>query len=137
MAHQVCHDIGKWLESNATEPVEKCVEQDCNWWCLCCNKWFCFIVWIVVTVVTWVVETVCEIVADIVDVVVGVVVGIFNIVVGIFTWNWARVWDGFLGIVSSIVNLIWDLVRLVTLGSLVGTSATVRTNGTCAGTSRS
>jgi len=120
MAHQVCHDVGKWIDTTVTEPVEKCVEQDCNWWCLCCNKWFCFIVWVVVTVVKWVVETVCEIVADVVDVVVAVVVGIINIVIGIFTWDWARVWDALVGIVSSVVGLIWDLVRAATLGSLIG-----------------
>jgi hypothetical protein len=31
MAHQVCHDVGKWVDTNVTEPVEKCVEQSCNW----------------------------------------------------------------------------------------------------------
>jgi phage-related protein len=81
------------VDTNVRKPVEKCVEQSCNWWCVCCNKWFCFIVWVVLTVAKWVIETICEIVADVVDVVVAVVVGIVNIVIGIFTWNWGRVWD--------------------------------------------
>jgi hypothetical protein len=120
MSHQVCHDVGSWVDDNVSQPVQKCVEQDCNWWCLCCNKWFCFIVWIVVTVVNWVVQTVCEIVADVVDVVVAVVVGLFNIIVGIFTWNWARVWDALVDIVASVVGLVWDVIRTATLGSLIG-----------------
>ncbi|MEJ7567710.1 MAG: hypothetical protein WKF41_05535 [Gaiellaceae bacterium] len=120
MAHQVCHDIGGWVDKTFTDPVERCVERDCSWWCLCCNKWFCFIVWIVTIVATWVVVTVCELVADILDVMVAVVVGIVNIFIGIFTWDWGRVWDALVGIVSSVVGLVWDWVRTITLGSLVG-----------------
>lgn len=120
MAHQVCHDVGKWVDESVTEPVERCIEQDCSWWCLCCNKWFCFIVWVVVIVAKWVVETVCELVAHVWDVIVAVVVGIVNIFIGIFTWDWGRVWDAFLGIVSSVVGLFWEVVRTLTLGSLVG-----------------
>jgi hypothetical protein len=121
MAHQVCHDIGAWTDTTATEPLEKCVEQDCNWWCLCCNKWFCFIVWVVVQVVKWVVTTVCEIVADVVDLVVAVVLGIVEIIIGVFTWDWARVWDGLVGIAAAAAKLVWDIVRTFTLGSLIGT----------------
>jgi len=120
VSHKVCHDVGEWVESNVSQQVERCVEQDCNWWCLCCNKWFCFLVWVVVTVVNWVVHAVCEIVLDIVDFVVSLVTGIIDVVVGIFTWNWARVWDGLVKIVSSFVGLVVDLFRIVTLGDLVG-----------------
>ncbi len=120
MAHEVCHDVSEWVEENVSQPVERCVEQDCNWWCACCNKWFCFIVWVLVTVGSWVVHTVCEVVADAVDLVVAVFTGLWDIVVGIFTWDWARVWDGFVRIVTTVVGVAVDLFRFVTLGDLVG-----------------
>lgn len=120
MSHQVCHDIGKWVDEEITQQVEKCVEQDCDWWCACCNKWFCFLVWVVVVVAKWVVETVCEIVADVVDVIIAIVLLIVNIVVGIVTWDFGRIWDALVDAFSSVVGLAWDVVRLMTLGSLVG-----------------
>jgi hypothetical protein len=54
----------QWVEGS----VRKCKERDCNWWCGCCNKWFCWlevvfkkIVTVVfVTVVKWVVRVICE-----------------------------------------------------------------------------
>jgi hypothetical protein len=120
MSHQVCHDVSDWVEENVSQPLERCIEQDCNWWCLCCNKWFCFIVWVIVTVGSWVVHAVCEIVADAWDVVVAVVVGIVNIVIGIFTWDWARVWDALVNIVASVITLAVDVFRIATGGDLVG-----------------
>jgi hypothetical protein len=119
VAHRVCRDVTVWVDE-VREPVERCIEQPCNWWCLCCNKWLCGIVWLVTTVAGWVVRSVCELVADVVDVVVSVVLGIVDIVVGIFTLNWARVWDGLVRIVSAVVTLAVDLFRIVTLGDLVG-----------------
>jgi len=44
-----------------------CREQECNWWCLCCNKWLCWRVWIVVRIVVWVIVTVGKWVTRIVD----------------------------------------------------------------------
>jgi hypothetical protein len=120
MAHQVCHDVGGWVSNNVSQQLERCVEQDCNWWCLCCNKWFCFLVWVIVTVVTWVITTVCEIVADVVDLVVNVVRGLVDIVVGIFTGDWTRVLAGFGEIVGGVLAFVLDLVPIVTGGTLVG-----------------
>ena len=120
MAHKVCHDIGNWVEQNVQQQVEQCMDQDCVWWCLCCNKWFCFLVWIIVVVTTWVIQTVCEIVADVVDLVVNIVRGIVDIVVGLFTGDWTRLAAGFGEIVGGIVNFVADIIPIVTLGTLVG-----------------
>jgi hypothetical protein len=120
VSHQVCHDVSELVEENVSQPLQRCVEQDCNWWCLCCNKWLCFVVWVVVTVANWVVRTVCELVADTVDVAAAVLTGLVDVLVGIFTWNWARVWDGLARIVTTIVSAALDIVRIVTLGDLVG-----------------
>ena len=119
MSHQVCHDITEWVEENVQQPVERCIE-DCNWWCLCCNKWFCFLVWVIVTIGSRVTHAVCELVADVVDVVVAVFGGVVNIIIGIFTLDWARVWDALVNIVTTVVQLAVDAFRIVTLGDLVG-----------------
>src|SRR5687768_15982171 len=52
-------------------PWRQCSEQQCRWWCLCCNKWLCWIVlivvaillvllWVVLFVVTLVLVTICS-----------------------------------------------------------------------------
>jgi hypothetical protein len=121
MSHTVCHDIGSWVNQNVNQQLEQCVEQDCNWWCLCCNKWFCFLVWIVVVIATWVVQTVCEVVADVIEVVVNIVVGIVDVLVGIFTFDWSRIVGGLVEIFSGpLVLLFNDILPIATLGSLVG-----------------
>lgn len=120
MSHTVCHDIGNWVNENVQQQVEQCVEQDCDWWCLCCNKWLCALVWVVVTIVTWVVTTVCEVVTDIIDIVVGLVVGLWDIVAGIFTLDWSRILGGLAEILGPIVSLIGLVISIATLGSLVG-----------------
>ena len=124
MAHKVCHDVGTWVDQNVNQPLQRCVEQDCNWWCLCCNKWFCFIVWVIVVVTTWVVQTVCEIVADVVELVVNVVRGIVDIVAGIFTWDGTRVLAGLGEIVGGVVLFGTELIPIVTGGTLVGAFTT-------------
>ena len=120
MAHQVCHDVSEWVEENVQQPLEKCIEQDCNWWCLCCNKWFCFIVWVIVTIGSWVVHTVCEVVADVIDLVVAIVVGLVKVIVGIFTLNWSLILDGLLQIGVGILGFVGDIIRIITLGDLIG-----------------
>ena len=120
MSHQVCHDVGQWVSSNVSQQLERCVEQDCNWWCACCNKWFCFLVWVIVTIVTWVVTTVCEVVADVIDLVVNIGRGLIDIVVGLFTGDWTRVLAGFGEILGGILAFVLDLIPIVTGGTLVG-----------------
>jgi hypothetical protein len=120
MSHKECHDVGQWISNNVSQQLERCVEQDCNWWCLCCNKWFCFLVWVIVTVVSWVVTTVCEIVADVIELVVNVIKGVVDIVVGLVTGDWTRVAAGFGEIVGGVVAFVLDMVPIVTGGTLVG-----------------
>jgi hypothetical protein len=80
---RVCREVQEWVEEEVERPIEEfigqwartCEEQECNWWCLCCNKWFCWLAWVVVRVITWVIVTigkwvtrvVCEIVNGILD----------------------------------------------------------------------
>lgn len=93
-AREVCENIGQWVEEKVWQPVEewvsreerRCREQKCKWWCACCNKWFCWIVsvvvkvvtWVLVTVVKWVVTLVCQIVTIVVGIVVELVLKIIH-----------------------------------------------------------
>lgn len=132
-AREVCSEIDTWVEEQVSQPVESwvsqterhCREQDCNWWCACCNKWFCWLVTVVVRVVTWVVVTVgrwvATIVCHIVTIVVGIVVELVlkvlhrlvTIIVCIFTdplQALKNLWD----LWNDIVDTVGDIFDLIT-----------------------
>ncbi|MCA8957176.1 MAG: hypothetical protein KDC87_13965 [Planctomycetes bacterium] len=110
MALKQCREIQEWIEEKVSKPVEewedrqeeRCKKEKCKWWMLCLNKLFCWLVWVTVKVVRWVVvtvgkwvtRTVCTLISLVIALVVALAVGLWNIVVGIVTWDWARVWDG-------------------------------------------
>jgi hypothetical protein len=120
MSHTVCHDVGNWVSKNVLQQVEKCMEASCIWWCLCCNKWFCFLLWVVVIVVTWVITTICEVVADVIDFVVTVFVGLIDIIVGVVTADWTRVAAGFGEVVGAGIVFTAEMIPITTGGTLVG-----------------
>jgi hypothetical protein len=117
-----CHNVQDWIEENIEQPVDqwvertekRCAEQDCDWWCACCNKWFCWlvtllvkvVVWIVVTVGKWVTRVVCEVISFVLDVVAFVV----NLVLSIPIIG---------GILRTILNwlteVVWRAVGLIDL----------------------
>jgi hypothetical protein len=124
----VCQEIQQWIEEQVEQPIESfenqlqqtCVEQDCDWWCLCCNKWLCWLVWVVVKVVTWVVVTVgkwvTRVVCEIVDFVLDVAAFIVGLILSIPVLG---------GIIRTILNwlteIVWRLVGLIDfVGSLIG-----------------
>jgi hypothetical protein len=122
---EACDQVGGWVEENVSQPVEswvsrteqRCREQDCNWWCACCNKWFCWLVTVVVRVVTWVVVTVLKWVVTIVCTVVVTVVGIvvelvLKIVTRLVTFFVCSVTDP-LKALSALWDLFNDLVDFV------------------------
>lgn len=52
--------VGKWLNK-----IEKrCRRRKCKWWCLCCNKWLCWLV-TVLKWVTWVITIVSTIITTV------------------------------------------------------------------------
>ena len=65
---QACEDFKTTWEEKVQQPVESwvsdlqetCTMQTCNWWCLCCNKWLCWMAWVLVKVVTWIFVTVIK-----------------------------------------------------------------------------
>ncbi|MDP3642921.1 MAG: hypothetical protein Q8S54_06980 [Bacteroidota bacterium] len=125
---RVCREVQEWIEEQVEKPIEewenrqerRCREQDCNWWCLCCNKWFCWLVWILVKVIRWVIVTVgkwvTRIVCEVVNVILDVVGFIVNLVLSIPIIG---------GILRTILNwvteIIWRIVGLIDfVGSLLG-----------------
>jgi hypothetical protein len=125
---RVCREIDQWITEQVERPIEswverterQCREQPCNWWCLCCNKWFCFLVTLLVRIVTWVVVTVTRlvttVVCEIVNLVLDVVALVVNLILSI---------PGLGGLLRTIINwiteIIWRLVGIPDfLLSLVG-----------------
>ena len=116
---RVCTEIQEWIEDQVERPIEeweerqeeRCRRRRCNWWCLCCNKWFCWLVWVLVKVVRWVVVTVgkwvVRTVCEIVNVVLDIVAFIINLILSIPIIG---------GIIRTILNwvteLIWRIVGL-------------------------
>lgn len=131
MAATVCRDITEWVEEKVSKPVEeweerqeqRCKEEDCNWWTLCLNKLVCWFVtvvvkvvrWVVVNVGKWVTRTVCTVIGIVIDIAVAVGTGLWDIAVGIATWDWPRVWDGFVTIVGGVIKGIFGLARVLFL----------------------
>lgn len=127
---RVCREVQEWVEEEVERPVEqfvdrlerRCREQECNWWCVCCNKWFCWLTWVVVRVVTWVVVTVgkwvtrivCEVVNAVLDTIGFLVELLLSIpIIG--------------GILRTILNWVTEVVwRLVGLVDFVASLAGVR-----------
>lgn len=123
-----CREIHEWIETQVEQPIEtwenqqeqRCRNEPCNWWTLCLNKLFCWLVWVVVKVVRivlvtigkWVVRVVCEVVNFILDVI-GFVIGLI-LAIPILG-----------GIIRTILNwvleIVWRIIGIFELlGSLIG-----------------
>lgn len=131
-AREACEQINTWVEERIQQPVEswasrteqRCREQDCNWWCACCNKWFCWLVTVVVRVVTWVVVTVgkwvasivCKVVVTVIGIVVEFVLKVIHRLVAFFVCLFtdplravSTLWD----LVNDVIDAVDDVVDLV------------------------
>jgi hypothetical protein len=125
---RVCAEVQEWVEEQIEQPIEtwenqqerRCREEECNWWMLCLNKLFCWLVWIVVKVVRWVVVTVGKWVARLVCEVVNLVLDVIGFVVELIL---SIPIIG--GIIRTILNwvteVVWRLVGLLDfVASLIG-----------------
>lgn len=110
---RVCREINEWITENVERPLEswveeterQCIEQPCNWWCLCCNKWFCFLVTLLVRIVTWVVVTITRLVTTVVCEIVG-----FALDVGAFLTNLILTIPALGGFLRTVLNWISEIV---------------------------
>lgn len=120
---QICKEIHEWIEEKIEKPIDdwvekevrKCKKKKCKKWCLCCNKWFCWIEtilvkvvkWVIVTVGKWVIRVVCEIVNIAIDVIGGIVGLILALpIIGRLI---RQIWSGF-------IDLIWRIIGLFGVG---------------------
>jgi len=109
---RVCREIQEWIEEQVEKPIEtwenqqeqRCKNEPCNWWMLCLNKLFCWLVWVLVKVIRWVVVTVgkwvTRVVCEVVNVVLDVIGWIITLVLAIPIIG---------GIIRTILNWITDI----------------------------
>jgi len=127
---RVCKEVQEWVEEQIEQPIEewenqqeeRCREEECNWWMLCLNKLFCWLVWVVVKVIRWVVVTVgkwvvrvvCEVVNFVLDVIGFIVELILSIpIIG--------------GILRTILNWLTEIFwRIVGLPDFFASLAGIR-----------
>lgn len=124
---RVCREIDTWVTENVEQPIEdwvsrteqQCIEQPCNWWCLCCNKWFCFLVTILVRVVTFIIVTVTRLVTVVVCEIVGLVLDFIGIIIGLILSI-----PVIGGIIRAILNWLTTVIwRLVSIPDLIASAA--------------
>ena len=116
-----CEQARRWVEREVRERVErrrertqrKCRRRRCKRWCLCCNKWFCwietfieiFVEWVIKVVGEWLVETVCKMVMRLIKILVDTVVSVLKFVGSFFVClgDWSG-WG------AAFVDLYFDLL---------------------------
>jgi hypothetical protein len=102
-----CKQQQEKIEETVLQPIDtwvnqqqqRCQDQPCDWWTLCLNKLFCWLVWVLVKVTEWVLTVVVRYVYRLVCVVVSLVVGLV-----------ALLW-GDTSILVQAVGDLWDLVK--------------------------
>lgn len=127
---RVCREVQDWIETNVEQPIEtwenqqetRCRNESCNWWLLCLNKLFCWLVWVLVKVVRIVVVTigkwVARVVCEIVNVILDVIGFIFNLILSIPIIG---------GIIRTIINWITEVIwRIASLPDFFLSLAGVR-----------
>jgi hypothetical protein len=97
---QVETDIETWLH----QQIRQCLEQPCNWLCLCCNKWFCWILEIVSLVITAVIQTIVHVIQAVCRLILTVLFLVVMLLVQITKW-----------VVQSIFCLLESLCSLFVL----------------------
>ncbi|MGH2667235.1 hypothetical protein [Flavobacterium sp.] len=127
---RICREISRWITENVQQPVEnwvnreerRCREEPCNWWCLCCNKWFCWIVVVAVLVVTWIIVTITKLITEVVCTIVGLVLDLVGFVINLIL---SIPIIG--GILRTIINWITEIVwRIIGLPDFIASLAGIR-----------
>lgn len=125
---RVCREIQEWVEQEVQRPIEtwvnqeerRCREEPCNWWCACCNKWFCWIVVVAVKIVQIIIEIITVLVTRVVCETVNLVLDLLA-----FVWTLILSIPIIGGILRTIINwvteIVWRLLGLLDFaGSLLG-----------------
>lgn len=132
-AEEKCTEARRWVEREVRKPVERqrtvvkrqCKRRKCKWWCLCCNKWLCWlytvilrvIEWIIEVVGEWLVELICKIVVKVIKIIVEVVVTVGRFIAVGLTCLFTEP----MGALDALIDLWYDIVDIVgDVGDLVG-----------------
>jgi hypothetical protein len=116
----VLQPIDTWV----TQQEQKCRDEPCNWWTLCLNKLFCWIVvalvkvslWVVTIVVRWVYRLVCTVVMLVIGLLALLLTGNSTILAQAVGDVWELIKDGTyaaIGLVIFVALRIVDLVQSV------------------------
>jgi len=127
---RICNEVSRWITENVQRPMEeliqreetRCRRESCNWFCICCNKWFCFLVVFIVKVVVWVTVTVTKLVTELVCFIVSVILDIISYAIGLIMSI-----PVIGGIIRAVLNWVTDIIlRLISLPDLILTYAGIR-----------
>jgi hypothetical protein len=120
-ARQQCTEARRWLEERRTEIEDwrrtqetRCREQPCQWLCLCCNKWFCWIVDVLVRILTVIIQVIEHVVEAVCTLIVTLIWLVTWILVQISKWVVVAV-VCILQALCPILILLGALALLVTL----------------------
>jgi hypothetical protein len=53
-AMRLIHVLVEMMNTFVVVPWRMCSASPCSWWCLCCNRWLCWIALILVAIITFV-----------------------------------------------------------------------------------
>ncbi len=108
----VCRNVDEWIQERVERPIEdwenrqerRCRNEPCNWWTLCLNRVFCWLVWVLVKVIRIVVVTVARrvirVVCETVNLVLDVAAFIVNLILSIPILG---------GIIRTILNWVTEI----------------------------
>ena len=128
-ARQQCTEARRWLEESRKEIEEwrqtqetHCREQECQWWCLCCNKWFCWIVDILARILTTIVEVIEHVIEAVCTLIVTIIWLLVSILEQVVKWIVLSV-VCILEALCPILILIGALALLVVLLGIIALGA--------------
>ena len=70
----IIQKVTKWMQQWQNQLQQVCQQQSCNWWCLCCNKWLCWLAWVLVSVLILVVVIIVTVVFALVVIVLTIAI---------------------------------------------------------------
>ena len=102
-----CEDFKAWVEEKVEKPIQEkqtkirqeCKKKKCKKWCLCCNKWVCwietFVLWVVRWIIVWIGKWVLYVICRIISALLTLVLTLLNLLGWPIKYLWCSLWgDG-------------------------------------------
>lgn len=116
-AREECREARKPIERWRQQHEQKCREQECIPWCLCCNKWFCWIVTLLIKIIEWLVETICLLIVEILRIITIAIVRIMTWIVELVLCIVEK-FCSYLIFAAAIALTVFLIVLLLTIAAL-------------------